>query len=160
MPFAGLTIVREVTRNPHADGMALSVICAQNTAALTPAAMSTATRGTFLRDDRAQASSARAPSGRTPRPTPTPPRPCAPRCPPCSSRARSTARAAIAAGVAKGLPNSTHVVVANVAHVPANPCVHGIVAAFLKDGSSKGLDTACAAKFPPVRFATSMPKVQ
>jgi pimeloyl-ACP methyl ester carboxylesterase len=62
-----------------------------------------------------------------------------------------------AADVAKTLPNSLHVVVANVAHVAANPCVHGLVAAFMKAGSAKGLDTGCAARFPPLKFVTKIP---
>jgi fermentation-respiration switch protein FrsA (DUF1100 family) len=62
--------------------------------------------------------------------------------------------------VVKLLPGGLHVVVANVGHVPANPCVHGMIAGFLKTGTAKGLDTGCAAAFPALKFATTMPKVQ
>jgi pimeloyl-ACP methyl ester carboxylesterase len=162
MPFAGLAIVRETSRNPQADGTALSVICAQDAASLTPAAIAAATKGTFLRDDRAQffkracgiwprgASDAGATSAvRADVPVLL-----------ISGALDPAAPSSYAADVARTLPKSVHVIVANVSHVPANPCVHGMVAGFLKAGSTQGLDTACAAKFPPLKFATSMPKVQ
>ena len=160
VPFAGVAIVREASRNPQADGMALSAICARDGASLTPAAIAAAARGTFLRDDRARFFK----------------RACAiwPRgAADAASAVRSdvpallisgaldpVAPSSYAADVAATLPKSTHVIVANVAHVPANPCVHGLVAGFLKAGSTQGLDTTCAAKIPPLKFALSMPKVQ
>ena len=35
-----------------------------------------------------------------------------------------------------------------------------MIAGFLKTGTAKGLDTGCAAAFPALKFATTMPKVQ
>jgi FtsX-like permease family len=53
-PFAVLAVEREASRNPHADGMALSVACAQDAPSITSASLATATKGTFLRTDRGQ----------------------------------------------------------------------------------------------------------
>jgi pimeloyl-ACP methyl ester carboxylesterase len=60
-----------------------------------------------------------------------------------------------ATDVSRTLPNGLHVVAPNVAHVPANPCLNGMIGAFLKSGTVKGLDTACAARIPPLKFVTS-----
>jgi pimeloyl-ACP methyl ester carboxylesterase len=65
-----------------------------------------------------------------------------------------------AAEVAKGLTNNAQVVFANASHVPANPCIHGIITSFLKTASPKGLATGCVAAFPPLKFVTVMPKLQ
>lgn len=162
VPFAGLAIVREVSRNPQADGMALSVICAQDAAALTPAAISTATRGTFVRDDRAQffkRACAIWPHGTPNQAAATAVKTDVPALL-ISGALDPITPSSYAADVARTLPKSAHVVVANVAHVPANPCVHGLVTTFLKDKSAADLDTSCAAKIPALKFATSMPKVQ
>jgi pimeloyl-ACP methyl ester carboxylesterase len=159
VPFAGLAIVRHATRNPQADGLALSVICAQDAASLTPAAIAAAAKGGFLRDDRAQffkRACAIWPRGAADPAAASPVRSDVPALL-ISGALDPVAPSSYAAEVARTLPKSAHVTVANVAHVPANPCVHGILAAFLKDASTAGLDMACAAKFPPLKFATSMP---
>ncbi len=51
---------------------------------------------------------------------------------------------------ARNLPNSHHLVL-NGAHGAINPCVFGVVQAFLAAGSVEALDASCAAnvKFPP-----------
>ena len=162
MPFAALALEEALARSGQADGMALSVLCASDAATAYPAAaLAQATRGTFLGDERAQflkrACAIWPHAAQTAAPAPVKADTPAllvsgaldPAVPP-----------AYAASVAKGLPNSAHVVFANAAHVPANPCVHGILTAFFKSGSTAGLDTSCVAAFPPLRFATSMPKVQ
>jgi pimeloyl-ACP methyl ester carboxylesterase len=160
--FAGIAIVRELTRNPQADGMALSTICAQDAAAPTPAAITAATRGTFLQGERAQffkRACAIWPHGPADAAAAEPVRADVPALL-ISGALDPVTPSSYAAAVARTLSQSTHVVVSNVAHVPANPCVHGMVAGFLKDGSAKNLDTACAAKIPALKFATTMPKVQ
>ena len=59
--------------------------------------------------------------------------------------------------VAKGLPNSLHLLVPHGGHGADNDCVNGITLAFLDQGSVKGLDTSCLAKSEPAKFATELP---
>jgi pimeloyl-ACP methyl ester carboxylesterase len=158
VPFAALALVREANRDPIADGMALSVTCAQDASFTTPA-IAAAARGTFLRADRAQylnRACAVWPHAPQDKIATTPIRAATPALLISGALDPITPKE-YAADVAKTLPNSLHVVVANVAHVPANPCVHGLVAAFMKAGSAKGLDTGCAARFPPLKFVTKIP---
>ena len=48
-----------------------------------------------------------------------------------------------AEAVARGLPNSTVLVVPGMAHAGAEKCVEGIVGAFVRQGSMQGVDTTC-----------------
>jgi pimeloyl-ACP methyl ester carboxylesterase len=59
--------------------------------------------------------------------------------------------------VAKFLPNSLHVVVPHSGHGTNGPCTDGILDRFVETASVKGLDTACVAKTPPVRFVVKDP---
>ena len=158
MPFAWLALQREVARNPHADGMALSVLCAQDIGSFTPAAIA-ATRATFMRSDRVDF--LKRACGVWPHAVPDAA---------AAAAVRSSVPALLISGtldpvtppangveVLKTLSNGVHVVVASAAHVPANPCVNGLIASFLKAGSAKGLDTGCAANLPPLKFVTAMP---
>jgi pimeloyl-ACP methyl ester carboxylesterase len=163
LPFAAAALETATGRSGQADGMALSVLCADDAAAPYPAAaLAQATRGTFLRDERAQYLKRACAIW-----------PHAPRAPGASAPVRAATPALLVSGsldpatppayataVARDLPNSAHIVFTTAAHVPANPCVHGILTAFFKSGSASGLDTACVAAFPAFRFVTSMPKLQ
>jgi pimeloyl-ACP methyl ester carboxylesterase len=159
MPFAVLAFQRQATRNPQADGMALSVLCAQDVPSFTAATIAASARGSFLHDDRAQylkractiwphavPDAAASTAVRSPVPALL-----------ISGALDPVTPAQYAADVAKTLPNGVHVSVVNVSHVPANPCVNGMIVAFLKSGSAKGLETGCAANIPPIKFVTTMP---
>jgi len=162
VPFAGLAIMRQLARNPPADGAALSVLCSDGGSPMNAADLTAATRGTFQRDDRAQFlkhACAIWPRAAGAALSATPVRAVTPALL-ISGALDPIVPQTYAAEVAKGLPNSLHVTVANVAHVPANPCVHGMLAAFLKSGTTNGLETGCAAGIPPLKFVTSLPKVQ
>jgi pimeloyl-ACP methyl ester carboxylesterase len=54
--------------------------------------------------------------------------------------------------VAKGLPNSLHVVMLHGSHGAEGPCAAGLTHQFVERASVKGLDASCAAKTPPTRF--------
>ena len=54
VPFAGLALQRNLIRPPVADGLQLSVACAQDLPSFTPAAVTTAIRGSFAGNYRAQ----------------------------------------------------------------------------------------------------------
>ena len=56
--------------------------------------------------------------------------------------------------VAKGLPNSLHVVFPESSHGNWGPCGNVIQAAFFDRGSVQGLDVSCVAQQQPVKFAT------
>lgn len=163
MPFAGLALEDALARSGQADGLALSVLCSSDAATPYPAAaLAQATRGTFLRDERAQylkRACAIWPHAALPAGASAPVKADTPALL-VSGALDPVTPPAYAAAVAKGLPNSAQVVFASASHVPANPCVHGILTAFFKAGSAAGLDTACVAAFPALRFVTSMPKVQ
>ncbi len=159
VPFAGLVLAREAARNPLADGMALSVICSQDVPSFTPAAIAAGTRGTFLRDDRVKYLTRACATWPHAAPDPAAATPVRAATPALliSGALDPVTPSQHAAEVAKTLPNGVHVVVANVAHVPANPCVNGMIVAFMKAGSSRTLDTACAGNVPPLKFITSIP---
>lgn len=54
--------------------------------------------------------------------------------------------------VAKGLPNSLHVVMLHGSHGAEGPCATALTHQFLEKASVKGLDASCASKTPPTRF--------
>jgi pimeloyl-ACP methyl ester carboxylesterase len=54
--------------------------------------------------------------------------------------------------VAKGLPNSLHVVMRHGSHGAEGPCATGLAHKFLERASVKGLDASCASKTPTTRF--------
>jgi len=162
MPFAALALSRELSRNLQADGLMLSVQCASDPQALSAAAVTAATRDTFAGDARARflkRACAIWPRGTEPAAMAAPVRSETPVLL-ISGALDPVTPPPHAEEVVKLLPGGLHVVVANVGHVPANPCVHGMIAGFLKTGTAKGLDTGCAAAFPALKFATAMPKVQ
>ena len=61
------------------------------------------------------------------------------------------------ARVARGLPNSLHVVVPHNGHGASGPCTDGILHRFIERASVAGLDTSCVAKTPPPRFVVKAP---
>jgi pimeloyl-ACP methyl ester carboxylesterase len=158
-PFAGLALQRALMRNPAADGMELSVLCAQDLPAYAPAAVTAATAGTFLRDERVShlkracsiwPHAAMDPGSRLPVKSAAP-------VLLISGALDPITPPKFAAEVAAALPSSAHVVIANATHVPANPCVNALVPAFLRAGTVKGLDTACAGNLPAPKFVTAIP---
>lgn len=161
MPFAAAALESAIARSGQADGMALSVLCASDAGSAYPAApLAQATRGTFLRDERAQFLKRACAIWPHAAPLANATAPVLADTPAVliSGALDPSTPPVYATAVAKGLPNSVHAVFASAAHVPANPCVHGVLAAFFKSGSTAGLDTACVAAFPALRFMTSMPR--
>jgi hypothetical protein len=61
--------------------------------------------------------------------------------------------------VAQGLANSRHVVLPNRGHNGTDPCVCGMIEAFIIAGSVEGLDTSCLAKTEDLFFALSPEQV-
>jgi pimeloyl-ACP methyl ester carboxylesterase len=57
--------------------------------------------------------------------------------------------------VAQSLSNSKHLILPNRGHNDTDPCVAGIVTAFITAGNLKGLDTSCLAKSEDLSFATN-----
>jgi pimeloyl-ACP methyl ester carboxylesterase len=157
VPFAGLALQRNVLRAPVADGLQLSVACAQDLPSFTPAAVTGAGRGAFLRDDRARflaracaiwpRGTGRAPS--TPVTSAVPAMLISGALDPITPPAG-------AATVAATLSNSVQVVIENASHVPANPCVNSVVTAFFKTGTTAAVDTSCRTNIPPIKFVTSL----
>ena len=54
--------------------------------------------------------------------------------------------------VAKGFPNSLHVVMLHGSHGAEGPCATALTHRFVEQASVKGLDASCAAKTPPTKF--------
>jgi hypothetical protein len=50
------------------------------------------------------------------------------------------------------LPDSLHLVARGQSHAIDEPCTSGLVARFLAAGSTRGLDTSCLARLPPLAF--------
>ena len=59
-----------------------------------------------------------------------------------------------AEAVARGLPNSTVLVVPGMAHAGAERCVEEIVSAFVRLGTKEGVDTQCSSVIKPPPFLT------
>jgi pimeloyl-ACP methyl ester carboxylesterase len=57
----------------------------------------------------------------------------------------------------RGFADSKHVIIAGHGHGQLGaPCVDRVIAAFLKAGSAKDLDSACTQKLPPMPFFTTL----
>jgi hypothetical protein len=63
-----------------------------------------------------------------------------------------------AAGAAKYLPHSRHVVARNGSHGLGGPCITTITSQFIDNGSADGLDTSCVAEMPMPPFRLRDPK--
>lgn len=57
-----------------------------------------------------------------------------------------------ATNVARGWPNSLHVVVPNAGHGQGGPCINAMVLHLLRTGSVEGIDKSCAVSPPPTEF--------
>jgi pimeloyl-ACP methyl ester carboxylesterase len=140
-----------------ADGMYLSVTCAEDIPFLDPREVARLSNGTLLGDYRVRVQQ----------------RACAlwPRAPiPADLRTplRSDVPALLVSGerdpvtppefgerVMRGLPNGRHVVIRHGGHGSGGgACLGGLVTRFVERGSAAGLDASCLQRVPPPRFAT------
>jgi pimeloyl-ACP methyl ester carboxylesterase len=62
--------------------------------------------------------------------------------------------------VAQSLTNSKHLILPNRGHNDTDPCVAGIVTAFISAGNLNGLDTSCLAKTEDLSFALRVEELQ
>jgi pimeloyl-ACP methyl ester carboxylesterase len=146
MPFARAALDQaRGTADQIAEGMYLSVTCAEDLPFIDAADAARAAAGTFLADYRVRQQKRACeawPRGRVPDGFGDP--------------VRSTAPALILSGeldpvtppfwgeeVARTLPNARHVRVPNTAHNLAHPCLARMAGAFLEAGTAKALPTSC-----------------
>lgn len=57
-----------------------------------------------------------------------------------------------ATAVARGWPNSLHVIVPNSGHGQGGPCINAMVLHLVQTGRVEGIDTSCAVSPPPTEF--------
>ncbi len=137
-------------------GMALAVICSEDAARIDPHQVATATRGTFMGPGRVE-NELRVcrgwPQGRLPEDYWAPVRSAVPVLM-ISGQYDPIDGIELAREVAQTLPNALQVVVPHVGHHPQFPgCTMALATRFLDQGSTRGLDPACAARVrrPPWR---------
>ena len=141
-----------------ADGMYLSVTCAEDTALIDPAEAARLGRGTFFGEYRVFQQ--RRACGLWPR-GPLPDgyhQPVESRTPVLviSGFMDPVTPPAWGANVARHLPNSLHVVIPHHAHIPAGlsrmECLDGLTMEFLRRGRVEGLDASCVSQMLPPPF--------
>ena len=142
------------------NGMYLSVTCTEDVAQITPAEAANTWPGTFLGDYRVRqqrAACALWPTGTLSADFTAPIRADTPVLL-ISSTIDPITPPRWADEVARGLPNSRHILVPNAGHSPSNPCVMAIERQFIGTGSSAGLEIQClsANRRPP--FALALPQ--
>jgi pimeloyl-ACP methyl ester carboxylesterase len=135
-------------------GYHFSVLCAEDIAPLTDAAVAEATRGTFMGDHLIEGYRAVCrlwPHARLPAAHWEPVKSDVPTL--LLSGARDPVTPPESADtVAAHLPNSLHVVVPNGGHGVGGPCIEGLILRLITTGRSDGLDAACVQAAPPTRF--------
>lgn len=149
-----------------ADGLYLSILCAEDVPFITPAEIPEAVRGTFLGDFRIvrqQAACAAWPAKRLGREALEPLRSELPALLLVGERDPATP-ASVAKAVARGLPKSLQLTIPDGAHsfeglVGADECLANLTAKFLAAGSVTGLDTSCVEQIrrPPFLLVLERP---
>jgi pimeloyl-ACP methyl ester carboxylesterase len=136
-----------------ARGMLLSVVCGEDVPFISDAEVERETKGTWMGDFRVRAHRDACgvwPRAEVPKEFHDPIRSGKPVLL-ISGEMDPATPPSFAAGEAKFLPNSRHVVIREGTHLTASPCIDKLVAQFVDRGSMDGLDTGCvgAIKHPP-----------
>jgi pimeloyl-ACP methyl ester carboxylesterase len=152
-PLAGRVAFRG--ESGIAKGVYLSIVCSEQVPQLDPNALPAASAGTFVggfRIGREFAACREWVRGWLPEGFWTPAKPNVPTLVLTGAMDHATPPR-YGEGVARSLANARHLVLPNRGHNDTDPCVAGMVRAFIAAGSLEGLDTSCLAKSEDLSFA-------
>jgi pimeloyl-ACP methyl ester carboxylesterase len=136
--------------------MALSVICSEDIPGLTQAIIRRETKNTFLGDSQVRVLETACrewPQGSVPADFHTPVHSSVPALL-LSGALDPATPPEVSAHMAHDLPNSLVVVVKNGTHGTGSPCLDGLIAKFVDNGSATGLDTSCVSQITLPPFLT------
>ena len=159
-PFGGTVLEFAKTfrgpANQLASGMSLSVICAEHVPFISEADIARETAGSFYGDQRVRAQIKACegwPHGKVAPGFIEPIKSDAPVLL-ISGDLDPVAPAWLAAAAARYLPNSRHIIARNASHFSGSDCVDGLIAKFVAQGSSRGLDASCVEQIKRPPFMT------
>jgi pimeloyl-ACP methyl ester carboxylesterase len=152
-PLAGRVASRGESGIPK--GIYLSIVCSEQMPQFDPGALPAATAGTFMggyRIGREVAACRNWVRGWLPEDFGTPVKLDVPTLVLTGAMDHATPPR-YGEGVARSSPKARHLVLPNRAHNDTDPCVAGMIQAFIAAGSLEGLDTDCLAKTEDLSFA-------
>ncbi len=139
---------------PAPKGVFLSLLCAEMLPRMSPGDIGAATAGSFLGDYQLRSQLAQCgvwPAARVARSFRTPVRTDLPVLVMAGTLDHTTPPR-YGERLVANFPHGRFIEMPGRGHMDADRCVAGIVASFLVSGSTDGLDTACLAATPPIRF--------